>query len=197
MKTDSGLRWPPCDHGAKALDSVYRRIPLRTLSLSNPSGWSSDLHHIVFPEALQPRELAPGGNTGSLSDAPPPDSAETPLGPGPSHSLILHAGLVQVYLVGRAGSSQNSGRSWRMAPMRDVLFGLRVLRRDAAFTVFAVLTLALGIGASTSVFSVLNALVLRDLPVRDPSRLVIIYRVNRSGQHRFRLPSRRRHATAG
>jgi len=52
---------------------------------------------------------------------------------------------------------------------------VRRLRKNPGFTAVAVVTLALGIGANTTIFSVLNALVLRSLPVRDPSRLVQIY----------------------
>jgi predicted permease len=59
--------------------------------------------------------------------------------------------------------------------LRDVRFGLRSMGKAPAFTFFAVLTLALGIGASTTVFTVVNTLLLHPLPVRDPSRLVCLY----------------------
>lgn len=56
----------------------------------------------------------------------------------------------------------------------DLRYALRTLRRDTAFTVFAVVIIALGIGASTTVFSVANALLVRPLPFREPDRLVWI-----------------------
>lgn len=58
---------------------------------------------------------------------------------------------------------------------RDLGFGLRSMGRAPAFSFFAVLTLALGIGASTTVFTVVNTLLLHPLPARDPSRLVALY----------------------
>jgi predicted permease len=58
--------------------------------------------------------------------------------------------------------------------MRDVRFGLRSLRQSPGFAATTILTLALGIGANTAVFSVMNAVLLRSLPVSDPDRLVYL-----------------------
>ena len=58
--------------------------------------------------------------------------------------------------------------------MRNVRLAFRALRKNTGFTVVAVLTLALGIGANTAIFSVLKAVVLNALPYRQPERLVAL-----------------------
>jgi predicted permease len=59
--------------------------------------------------------------------------------------------------------------------LQDVRYGLRMLRKNPSFTSVAVLALALGIGANTAVFSVMNALLLKSAPVSDPRTLVALY----------------------
>jgi len=77
---------------------------------------------------------------------------------------------------------------------RDVRLAFRMLRRSAAFTTTSVVTLALGIGATTALFSVVNALVLRPLPFPEPERLVQVYGTSRLAPERDavgRLPAYR------
>jgi predicted permease len=60
------------------------------------------------------------------------------------------------------------------ALQRDLLYSLRTLRRSPVFLVVAVLSLALGIGANTAIFTLINQLILQPLPVRDPEQLVML-----------------------
>jgi len=96
-------------------------------------------------------------------------------------ALILLGGMEQA----RQTYRERRSISWLENALLDLRYGLRTLRRSPGFTMTAVLTLGLGIGACTAVFSLVNAVLIRPFPYGAPERLVNIYEPN----PRFNVPA--------
>lgn len=96
--------------------------------------------------------------------------------------------------LGGVEQTKESYRERRGVPLLDILlqdvrFGVRILRKNPGFTCVAVLTLALGIGVNTTVFTAFDALILRPRPVKEPKRLVAIFRTTHGDDRgRFSYP---------
>ncbi len=88
--------------------------------------------------------------------------------------------LLQLGGVEQTQQAQRERRSlpWIESLVQDTQYGVRTLRRSPGFTITAIGTLALGIGACTAIFSLVNAVLLRSLPYGDPNRLVYLFTPN-------------------
>jgi len=81
--------------------------------------------------------------------------------------------------------------------LRDLRFAIRLFARQRGFVATAVLTIALGIGLSATVFAVADGVLFRSLPYRDPARLVAVYGAQSGRGRRLRSRSRTRSSSTG
>ncbi len=86
---------------------------------------------------------------------------------------------------------------WEDEMFQDLRFGVRMLLKHKGFTLVAVLSLALGIGATTALFSVMDAVMLKTLPVRDPEQLVVFRWLGSTGWYKGFMGSNDKDAATG
>src|SRR5215472_5228863 len=100
--------------------------------------------------------------------------------PGDQRLRAPGRGRAEPIVPARGGAVDLLASTWQ-----DVCLGLRVLVKDLGFTAVVILTLALGIGANTAIFSVVDSFLLRPLPVAEPGQITILDRPQKQG---FALP---------
>lgn len=96
--------------------------------------------------------------------------------PDAARQARLDFGVEQI----KEGTRESHGIDWMESTIRDLRYGARILLKSPNFTVVAVLSLALGVGANTAIFQLINAIGLRSLPVESPGQLAEIHITDRA-----------------
>ena len=133
----------------------------------------------VFPNAQMDHDL--DAEMGAHLDLAIEENIQRGMAPKEARrrALVRFAGVEQA----RQQHRESRGLPWLDVLMQDLRFTFRTMRRDRGFTIIAVVILALGIGSNIAVFSVVNTILLRPLPFRDPQNLVrIVEKYSKAGE---------------
>ena len=110
-------------------------------------------------------------------------------GMNPRRSTLCGAALLAILHFLQEEARSTWSWNWLEGLWRDARYGLRTLLRSPSFSVTAILVMALGIGASTSLFTIVRSVLLKPLPFHDPNKLVMVYEHFRQNKYPYNVAS--------